>query len=211
MAVVIADTPSVSVQHEAISVCAGKAYFNHQLYSRHQAAVKSALGSGKQISHCAGAKRLEPTTLAMFTGIVAHVAALAQCGEITRAVVAWVVVQMRTGEHHARDAQHRRRANPRKARLRARQLGWICECTHRPPAPIAPARGLFIPPHAVAEMQHVAPMRTSAMLAPPFRTREADERGQLSPIDRVQPAMFTRDRHGDSMSRGQAGRKRKVD
>ena len=75
----------------------------------------------------------------MFARVVAHVAALAQGGEIARAVVAGIVVQMRACQHHAGDAQRGRRANPREPRRTAGKFGRCSEPAHCATAPVAPA------------------------------------------------------------------------
>lgn len=66
-----------------------------------------------------------------------------------------------------------------------------------PPAPlVAPAGAGVVPPGSVAQMDDVAPVGASAMLASALGAAEADQDGQFAPVDRVEPAMFACDRHG---------------
>ena len=146
----------------------------------------------------------------MLASVVAHMAPLAERSEVARSVVAGIVVQVRAGEHDARDPQRGGRVDAGEARLRACQL-HRCGQTANPPAlPVAPACGVLVPPHPIAEMQHVAAVRATAMLAAPLGAAEADKGRQLAPVDRVKPAMFARDRHDDSMSHDRAERKQKI-
>lgn len=55
----------------------------------------------------------------MLAGVVTHVAALAERGEITRPVVARIMVQVRAGEDHARDTKMGGRADADQPGLRA--------------------------------------------------------------------------------------------
>ena len=81
----------------------------------------------------------------------------------------------------------------------------------KPPAlPVAPVSGVLVPPDTIAEVEHVVAVRATAMLAAPLGAAETDEGGQLAPIDRIEPAMFARDRHDDSMSQDRQERKRKT-
>jgi hypothetical protein len=59
-------------------------------------------------------------------------------------------------------------------------------------------------------MQHVAAVWATAMLTSPLGTTEADDSRQLAPIDRIEPTMFARDRHDDSMSQPRVERKQKT-
>lgn len=131
----------------------------------------------------------------MLPCVVAHVASLAERGQVTRAVVAGVVVEMRTGQDHAGAAERQGRRDACQAGLCA-DHGRGARQRPYPPAPaITPAGAGVVPPGAIAQMHDVAPVRPSAMLALPLGAVEADQRGQLTPVDRVEPAMFARDRH----------------
>ncbi len=48
------------------------------------------------------------------------------------------------------------------------------------------------------------------MLAASLGAAEADEVGQLAPVDRVEPAMFTRDRHNPILNHRAQERKQKT-
>ncbi len=67
---------------------------------------------------------------------------------------------------------------------------------HPPAPPVAPACSAIVPPGPVTEMDDVAAMRSPAMLALSLRSAEPDQRGEFAPVDRIEPAMFARDRHG---------------
>ena len=140
----------------------------------------------------------------MFGSIVPHVAPLAQRREVAGPVVAGIVVQVRGGEHDMRRRQWGRGRDPGQCRLPARHVRWRGEASHPPPAPVAPAGGRLIPPDAVPQVQHAATMGSAAMLAAATGALEADERRQFAPIDRVEPAMFGRDRHGLVIESGKA-------
>lgn len=124
-----------------------------------------------------------------------HVATLAERGEVARPVVARIVVEMRAGEHDARDEQPRRRLEPGEHELFALDRVGMPERADTPPPAIAPDAAIVIPPPAVAEVPDRAPMRTGAMLAAAPGAAEPDEARQLAPVDRVQPAVLGRDRH----------------
>lgn len=132
----------------------------------------------------------------MFGSIVDHVASLAERGQVARAVVGRVVVQMRArgidpGDAHERRDIVTRRANPM-------------------PSPITPLPAIGVPPSTVTEMDNVPAMRTLAMFAAPLGAAEPDQPRQLGPVDRVEPAMFGHDRHDDSMSQPSRERKQKI-
>ncbi|WP_156455667.1 hypothetical protein, partial [Sphingomonas sp. CCH18-H6] len=61
-----------------------------------------AARSGEQVADRAHPEGVEPAAPAMLAGVVAHVASLAERGEVAQPVVAGIVVQVRAGEHDAR-------------------------------------------------------------------------------------------------------------
>ena len=131
----------------------------------------------------------------MLPRIVTHVAGLAERRQVSQTVVAGVVVEMRAGQRHARPAERQGRRDAGEARLRVDHGGGAGQCPY-PPAPAVPPAGAgVVPPSSVAEMHDVATVRPAAMLALPLGAVEADQRGQLAPVDRVEPAMFACDRH----------------
>jgi len=139
-----------------------------------------------QVTQCAQAKDIPPSLPAMFGRIVEHMAALAQCGEIARQVMARVMIEMRAGEHDIgrTDAEH------------------IEPFANRDPSTTVrtPIAGIGIPPSPVAEMRDEAQMWPRTSLAARTGTLETDRVRQLLPIDRVKPAVLGADRHRDYMS-----------
>ena len=139
-----------------------------------------------QVTQCAQAKDVPPSLPAVFSRIVEHMAALAQCGEIARQVVARIMVEMCAGEHDIgrTDAEH------------------VQPFANRDPSTTVrtPIAGIGIPPSPVAKMRDEAQMRPRTSLAARTGTIETDRIRQLLPIDRVKPAVLGADRHDDSMS-----------
>ena len=139
-----------------------------------------------QVTQCAQAKYIPPSLPAVFGRIVEHMAALAQCGEIARQVMARVMIEMRAGEHDIgrTDAEH------------------VEPFANRDPSTTVrtPIAGIGIPPSPVAEMRDEAQMRPRTSLAARTGTIETDRSRQLLPIDRVKPAVLGADRHRDYMS-----------
>ena len=139
-----------------------------------------------QVTQCAQAKDIPPALPAVFGRIVEHMAALAQCGEIARQIMARVMIEMRAGEHDIgrTDAEH------------------VEPFTNRDPSTTVrtPIAGIGIPPSPVAEMRDEAEMRPRTSLAARTGTIETDRSRQLLPIDRVKPAVLGADRHRDYMS-----------
>ena len=63
---------------------------------------------------------------------------------------------------------------------------------------------VLIPPPAIAEMIDQAAVGPAAALASPLRTTEADDGRELGPVNRVEPAMLTTDRHLETPPSGLA-------
>lgn len=61
--------------------------------------------SGEQVADRAHPEGVAPAAPAMLASVVAHMAPLAERSEVARSVVAGIVVQVRAGEHDARDPQ----------------------------------------------------------------------------------------------------------
>ncbi len=117
------------------------------------------------------------------------------------------MVQVRGSEHDARHAQGCGWIDAGKARLHESQLSRGRQAADRPALAVTPAGLLLVPPYTVTKVLYRAPVRAPAVLATALGALEADQRGQFAPVDRVEPAMFTRDRHGEAMS--QTGQERK--
>nr|GFD40894.1 hypothetical protein [Tanacetum cinerariifolium] len=119
------------------------------------------------------------------------------------------MVQVCAREEYARDGHRGGRADASEPGLRACQVHRRGQANPSAP-PIAPACHILVPPDPIAEVQHVAAVWATAMLATPFGAAEADDGRQLAPINRIEPAMFARDRHDDSMSQLGVERKQKT-
>ena len=61
------------------------------------------LRSGEQVADRPHSEGVEPAPPAMFGGVMAHMAALTERREVAWPVVAGIMVQVRAGEHDARD------------------------------------------------------------------------------------------------------------
>ncbi len=65
---------------------------------------------------------------------------------------------------------------------------------------VTPALAGIVPPQPVGSDDHPLPVRPSAVLAAAAGAIETDDLRQLTPVDRVEPALVTANRHADSMS-----------
>ena len=154
----------------------------------------------EQVAEGAEPEHLAPPTPSVLLAIVEHVTPLAERGEVAGPVVAWVVVQMRAGQDHAGDGETRGRAMPVRVGLSClKHLRWW-QPAHPPAAAITPGAALGIPPGAVAQVRDVLPMQAAAALAAALGASEADDMGQLAPVDGVIPAVLRSDRHDGSLS-----------
>ena len=165
---------------------------------------------GEQIAQRAPAKGVHPAPAPVFGRVMDHVAPLAERSEVARPVVARIVVEVRAGEHHARDEQLRRGLEPGEHELLALDRVGMPERAHATTVPVPPDPAIIVPPHAVAQVTDAPPVRTPAAFAPALGASEPDEARQLAPVDRVKPAMFGSDRHegdSDSSTRGTEGEK----
>lgn len=122
----------------------------------------------------------------MFCGIMDDVASLAQGFEITQRAVARIMVEVRTGQHHF-GCSNRRESDTTLDR-------------HPLPAIRSPAMVAGIPPASVTEMGDPTKVRPTAMLTPGTGPLKPHVGRELVPVDRIEPAVFGSDRHGDSMS-----------
>ena len=99
----------------------------------------------------------------MLGGVVQHVTSLAERGQILRRVVCRIVIEVRAGQNDARPQEGRtalvidRRASAPMAA-----------------APVSPTLFGFVPPHAVAQMQHDLAVRAIAALASTSRASKAN-------------------------------------
>ena len=117
-----------------------------------------------------------------------HVAALAECAEIARSIVAGVVVEVRCRQKDLGEEQ---------AFIVSDRLG---EARERPAAATSPEFGAGIPPAAVAEVPHHMSVWAAALLASPLCALETDRGRDLRPVDRVKPAMLRSDGHAGSLN-----------
>ncbi len=135
---------------------------------------------------------------------VDHVATLTCRGEVTRPVVAGIMVQLRAGEDAARHPH-----NAHELGLYARQIVRRGEA--RAPCPARRAR---LPPPRPTICHHRGAERrgqvgVSNARSVPWRAKP-EEVGQLAPIGLVEPAVFARDRRDESMSHDLGERKWKL-
>ena len=119
----------------------------------------------------------------MFLAIVQHVAALAERAEVSRAIVAGVMVEMRSGQEDPGGEP------PLIAGEGFRKL------PQRAAAAVAPHACILVPPAPIAEVEDHATVRAAALLAAPFCATKPDRGRDLRPVDRVQPAILGADRH----------------
>jgi hypothetical protein len=54
-----------------------------------------------EVAHCLPSKQGQPTPALMFLSVMQHMAALAQCSEVTVAIVGRIVIDVRAGQKHA--------------------------------------------------------------------------------------------------------------
>jgi hypothetical protein len=131
----------------------------------------------------------------MFVGVMAHMAALTKRREVSWPVIARIMVEVRGGEYDARDPHWSWRLNAGESGLHPCQLLRRRQAANPSALPIAPALCVLVPPSPITQVQHVATVRATAMLATSFGAAEADDGGELAPIDWIEPAVFARDRH----------------
>jgi hypothetical protein len=114
-----------------------------------------------------------------------HMAALAECLEITRPVVGGVMIEMGGGQRNLCCGEgsvlDRRRSagNPGK----------------RPALPVAPGCAFLIPPTAIAEVKDHAAVGSLASFATPLGASKPDERRELRPVDWIEPTVLRANRH----------------
>lgn len=132
----------------------------------------------------------------MFCRIMDDVASLAQGFEVAQCAVAWIMVEVRTGQHRLGGSN-----------------GCESDATvdRHPPAAIgSPAKVPGIPPASVAEMSDPTKMRPTAMLTSGAGAPEPHVGRELFPVDGIEPAVLGTDRHSDSMSQVALEQKGKV-
>ena len=167
------------------------------------------VGSGEQVADRAQPERVAPAPTAMSGRIADHVTSLAERGEIARAVVAGIMVQVGAGENYARDERPGRRVDAGEGELVDSERVRPGQGPHPLSSTIAPGRGVEIPPCSFVQVQHVATVGTPAAFAPAPGAAKPDQVGQLRPVDRVKPAMFGGDRHGTTLNHCSPERKGK--
>ena len=136
----------------------------------------------EKVSYRQAGPPVEPSLPQMVPPIVVEVTFLAKALEVAGSIVAGVVVEMggRQNRFGRSDAVKER------GRLGASQ---------HPPSPAAPRPRFRVPPSPIAEVDHPAAMRAPALLTPPFRPAKPDGGGDLRPVNRVEPAILSADRH----------------
>ena len=142
----------------------------------------------EEIADGATPKGVPPTPPPMLGSVVHHVTAWTERSEVAPAppAVGRIVIEMGCREIY-RSFCHTNAFERDEYRL----------ATQRSAMAIAPGARIAIPPNAVGtgELGSVETMRTPATLATPLGANEADEVGDLGPVDRVEPAMFRADWH----------------
>lgn len=121
----------------------------------------------------------------MFAGVMAHMAALTERREVAWPVVAGIMVQVRAGEHDARDPHWTWRFDAGESRLRPRHLVRCRQAANSPALPVAPAPCVLVPPVPISQVQHVATVGAATMFTTSLGAVEANEGGQLPPVDRI--------------------------
>ena len=130
----------------------------------------------------------QPPAAQMLGLVVQDVTALARGREVRGVVVLRIVVTVGSREDDAGGA-----------RVLKEAVGRL-QATDRLPRAVTPPMSLVIPPAAITEVQHHAPVRPAARLAPALGTPKPDRGRQLAPVDRVKPAVVPADRHGEGRS-----------
>ena len=143
------------------------------------------VGAEKQVSQRLPAPKCEPSPALVLGAIVKHVAALAEGSEVARAVVGRIVVEMRGGQDHSR-----------RPYAGLKESGWLRRRAPQSSAEaVTPGLLGLVPPATISQVADELPVRPPAALTPPLRTLEADDGGELRPIERVKPAVLRPDRH----------------
>ena len=112
-------------------------------------------------------------------------ATLTQRLQVPRPVLGWIMVEVRTGQHHARLIPGEGRG----------QLSGSWQPPQRSASARPPDLMVLVPPPSIPKMIDQAAVGPPAALASPLRTAEADDGRELGPVDRVEPAMLAADRH----------------
>ena len=103
----------------------------------------------------------------MLGGVVEHVAALAEGGEIVGAVAARVVNQTAAREHDLGNGKARDGAEPGETGLGCLDLPGRGQAAHPPHAPVPPLPVIRVPPSAAAQVRdRSAPLQTDAPKPP---------------------------------------------
>ena len=110
-----------------------------------------------------------------------HVAALTKGSQLVKSAVTRIVVEVRTGQDH--------RCPPA---ISENVLGWSL---YPSTVAIAPVLTASVPPSPIAKVEHLLPMRTSAMLASSPCPDEAHKVRELRPVNWIQEDVLRADRH----------------
>ena len=164
--------------------------------TRHARPCKCSIELGQHVSQRPASIGVEPPPSPMLSCIVDHMAPLTERSEVAGGVVGWIVVEVGARGVDPRHADNRCHAKAR--------------CTNPPTTPIAPLSATGVPPASIAQMKHPLAMGALAMFAPAVCATETDQFRQFGPVDRIEPAMFGRDGHHDSMSQPNQERKKKI-
>src|SRR5215207_5875538 len=118
----------------------------------------------------------------MLRPVVQHVAALTERLEVLGSVVGGVVIEMRADQNHACCSDSPLPQPERGPRE------WSAFS-------VAPLLPVAIPPAPIAQVADRMSMRTAAPFAFALRSFEADHGRKLGPVDGVEPAIASIDRH----------------
>jgi len=123
----------------------------------------------------------------MFLAIMQEMTALTERLQILRAVMAWIVIQVRRRQNHPGLPQ---------PPLVLRKIDPI-DC---PPLLVPPDLSIGVEPTAIAEMMNHTAMGTTTGLATALGPLEPDHIAELPPVDRVETPKSLPDRHPPALA-----------
>src|SRR4051812_43118837 len=148
-----------------------------------RASAPSAVEAQEQVPDGLAPSQRQPAPALMLRSVVQHVAPLAERLQVSRPVLGRVVVEVSAGQDH-----------PRGLEWLAQPI-WGRETPKGAALPVSPHASFVIPPAAISEVTDQAAVGSPAALAAPLGTTKADDGRELGPVDRVEPAMLSTDRH----------------
>ena len=144
-----------------------------------------AVEAEEQIPDSLAPAQRQPAPSLMLRPVMNEMAPLAECLQVPRPILGRVMVEVRTGQHHARLIPGEGRG----------QLSGSWQPPQRSASARPPDLMVLVPPPSIPEMIDQAAVGPPAALASPLRTAEADDGRELGPVDRITPAMLRTDRH----------------